>query len=141
MSTRETVLAAVETALKTIPDLDVRRNVDRPTRVDPGGLAILLDGDPGEPEVTLSPLRYHFVRRAEIEAYVQAATGRDATLDTLLTAINTALAADRTFGGTCDWSIANAPVRDDQGETGAPGISAATFALELHYDTTDPLGG
>ena len=32
------------------------------------GLLILRDGDPGDPEVTLSPLRHHSQHRAKIEA-------------------------------------------------------------------------
>ena len=47
------------------------------------GLLILRDSDPGEPAVTLSPLRYHYQHRAEIEAVVQAGAGRDAGFDTL----------------------------------------------------------
>ena len=53
-----------------------------PERVPSAGLLILRDGEPGEPEVTLSPLRYHYQHRAEIEAVVQGAT-RDAAFDTL----------------------------------------------------------
>ena len=33
--------------------------------------------------MTLSPLRYHYQHRAEVEAVVQAGTGRDAAFDTL----------------------------------------------------------
>lgn len=36
-----------------------------PERVPTDGLLILRDGEPGEPEVTLSPLRYHYQNRCE----------------------------------------------------------------------------
>ena len=49
-------------------------------------LLILRDGEPGEPEVTLSPLRYHYQHRAEIEAVEQGAA-RDAVFDTLTASI------------------------------------------------------
>ena len=65
------------------------------------------DGDPGEPEVTLSPLRYHYQHRAEIEAVVQG-TDLDAAFDTLTASIGAAIAADRTLGGLCDWVEAEA---------------------------------
>ena len=42
-----------------------------PERVPTEGLLILRDGEPGEPEVTLSPLAYHYQHRAEIESVVQ----------------------------------------------------------------------
>jgi hypothetical protein len=43
-----------------------------PERVPAAGLLILRDGETGEPEVTLSPLRYHDEHRAEIAAAVIA---------------------------------------------------------------------
>ncbi|MDT8854385.1 hypothetical protein RNZ50_04915 [Paracoccaceae bacterium Fryx2] len=51
-----------------------------PERVPTGGLLILRDGEPGEPEVTLSPLRYYYQPQAEIEAVVQGAA-RDTACD------------------------------------------------------------
>lgn len=55
---------------------------------------ILRDGEPGEPEVMLSPLVYHYQHRAEIEAVVQGAD-REAAFDTLIASIGAALATDR----------------------------------------------
>ena len=56
------------------------------------------------PSVTLSPLRYHYQHRAEVEAVVQTGAGRDTAFDALAAAVGTALAADRTLGGLCDWA-------------------------------------
>lgn len=95
-STRETILAALHTRLSALPATALRGEV-LPERVPATGLLILRDGEPGEPEVTLSPLRYHYLHRAEIEAVVQGAI-RDAAFDTLCASIGTALAADRTLG-------------------------------------------
>ena len=101
-SRRESVLAALHAALQTQPAPVLRGEV-LPERVPAAGLLILRDGDPGEPAVTLSPLRYHYQHRAEIEAVVQGAD-RDVAFDTLCARIGPALAADRTLGGLCDWS-------------------------------------
>jgi hypothetical protein len=76
-----------ERALDSVPGLIVANWVDArapadpagavlrgevlPERVPAAGLLILRDGEPGEPAVTLSPLRYHYQHRAEIEAVVQ----------------------------------------------------------------------
>lgn len=60
-----------------------------------------------EPEVTLSPLRYHYQHRAEIEAVVQGAT-RDAAFDTLCAHVGAVIAADRTLGGL--WECRSCPV-------------------------------
>ena len=70
---RETILAALHTRLSALPATTLRGEV-LPERVPAEGLLILRDGEPGEPEVTLSPLRYHYQHRAEIEAVVQGGT-------------------------------------------------------------------
>jgi len=64
------------------------------------GLLILRDGEPGEPEVTLSPLAYHYQHRVEIEAVVQGAD-RDAAFDALNAGIGASLTADRTLVDAC----------------------------------------
>ena len=109
-----------------------------PERMPVEGLMILRDGEPGAPEVTLSPLRYHYQHRAEIEAVVQGAD-RDAAFDTLTASIGAALAADRTLGGFCDWVEAEAPRPVDLPVEGAASLKAAVIPVVLHYSTADPL--
>jgi hypothetical protein len=89
--------------------------------------------------VTLSPLRYHYQHRAEIEAVVQG-TGRDAAFDTLCAGISAAIAADRTLGGLCDWVEAEAPASVDLPVDGAAALKAAVITVVLHYTTAGPLG-
>ena len=98
---RATILVALHARLSALPATTLRGEV-LPERVPTQGLLILRDGEPGEPEVTLSPLRYHYQDRAEIEAVVQG-PNRDAVFDTLCASIGAALAADRALGGLCDW--------------------------------------
>ena len=102
------------------------------------GLLILRDGDPGEPAVTLSPLRYHYQHRAEVEAVVQTGTGRDAAFDALAAGVGTprgrpharrALRLGRGRGA--------APV--DLAVDGAATLKAAVIPIVLHYSTSDPL--
>jgi hypothetical protein len=134
---RETILAALHARLATLPATVLRGEV-LPERVPANGLLILRDGEPGEPEVTLSPLRYHYQHRAEIEAVVQGAA-RDAAFDTLCASIGAALAADRTLGGLCDWIEAEAPRPVDLPVEGAAALKAAAITVVLHYTTTGPL--
>ena len=84
-TSRETILAALHARLSALPATTLRGEV-LPERVPAEGLLILRDGEPGEPDVMLSPLRYHYQHRAEIEAVVQGAT-RDAAFDTLCASI------------------------------------------------------
>ena len=135
---RETILAALHARLQPIAALVLRDEI-LPERIPPAGLIILRDGQPGEPEVTLSPLRYHYQYRAELEIVVQAGTGRASAFDTLIAAIGTALDADRTLGGLCDWGEPEAPASLDLPIEGAAALKAAVITVVLHYNTIGPL--
>ena len=136
-TSRETILAALHALLQALSATALRGDV-LPERVPTDGLLILRDGEPGEPEVTLSPLRYHYQHRAEIEAVVQGAN-RDTAFDTLTASIGATIAADRTLGGLCDWIEAEAPRPVDLPVEGAAAIKAAVITVVLHYSTADPL--
>jgi hypothetical protein len=136
-TSRETILTALHALLQTLPSTVLRGEV-LPERVPAEGLLILRDGEPGDPEVTLSPLRYHYQHRAEIEAVVQG-TDRDAAFDTLTASVGAAIAADRTLGGLCDWVEAEAPRPVDLPVEGAAALKAAVITAVQHYSTADPL--
>ncbi|MEL6218601.1 MAG: acyl-CoA transferase [Pseudomonadota bacterium] len=143
MSTvRETALTALDTLLKGLVGLTALRNISVPVEIPADGLLILRDGNPGEPEVLLSPLTYIFSHRAEVEVLVQAGTEteRDARFDALLASIAAAIAADQTLGGTCDWVEAEAPEPSDVPIEGADQIKAAVLPVILEYVTNDRLG-
>ena len=137
-TTRETILAALHARLQPLAALTLRDDV-LPERISASGLIILRDGQPGEPEVTLSPLRYHYQHRAELEVVVQAGTGRASAFDSLIAAIGTALEIDRTLGGLCDWVEPEAPASVDLPIEGAAALKAAVITVVLHYSTTGPL--
>ena len=71
---RETILTALHARLSALPATALRGEV-LPERIPADGLLILRDGEPGDPEVTLSPLRYHYQHRAEIEAVIRGSRG------------------------------------------------------------------
>ena len=91
--------------------------------------------------MTLSPPRYHYEHRAELEVMVQgnASADRDTVFDTLISDIGTALAANRTLGGLCDWVEAEAPRPVDLPVEGGQALKAAVVPVVLHYVTADPL--
>jgi hypothetical protein len=136
---RETILTALADLLRTVPQVTVLRGGGMPERVPSAGLIILHDGEPGTPEVTLSPLRYHYQHRAELEVVVQAGTSRASYFDDLIVAIGTALEADRTLGGFCDWVEPDAPTSVDLPIEGAAALKAAMITVVMHYTTTGPL--
>jgi hypothetical protein len=137
-STRETILSSLHARLQLLPALTLRDEV-LPERIPIAGLIILRDGQPGEPDVTLSPLRYHYQHRAELEVVVQAPNGRASAFDTLIAAIGAALDADRTLSGLCEWIEPEAPASVDFPVEGAAALKAAVITVVLHYTTTGPL--
>ena len=138
-TTSERVLGALADLLSTIPHVPVQRGEVLPERVPSTGLMILRDGDPGAPGVTLSPLRYHYQHRAELEVVVQDAKTRDARFAELVASIGAVLVADRTLGGLCDWVEAEAPEPVDLLVEGGASFKAAVVPVTLHYSTADPL--
>jgi hypothetical protein len=141
-SKRETILDALTARIAAaLPGAEVKRNAAKAKRIGPGGLVIVRDGDPGEPEVTLSPVSYLYHHRiaVEVAAYPSATLSREAVLDGMLAAIGAALAADRTLGGLSDWIEAEAPLTADVETLGAqPGRTADLTVLAV-YATLDPL--
>ena len=135
---REIILSALHALLQTQPALVLRGEV-LPERVPAAGLLILRDGDPGEPAVTLSPLRYHYQHRAELEAVVQG-SDRDAIFGALAAGVSAALSADRTLGGLCVWIEAEAPRPVDLPVEGAASLKTAVIPIVPHYSVADPLG-
>jgi hypothetical protein len=141
-SKREQVLEAIRALVAAaLPAADVKRNLEKPERIPPGGLVIIRDGDPGEPDVLLSPLTYIFAHRVPIEIAVfnSVSLTREQALDEMLSAIGAAIAADRTLGGLCDFLDAEAPAPDDAETLGSPIARWSDAAIIATYGTTNPL--
>jgi hypothetical protein len=101
-SKTEQVLEGLRVALATVPDAVVQRNRVLPEKIPEGGLIILRDGDPGDPEQALGGFGNAYYQHAvEIEVYVEEgdAAARDAAFDALLQQIGAALKADPTLSG------------------------------------------
>ena len=140
-SKREQVLDAIVALITAaVPEAKVERNLAKPERVPPGGLVIIRDGDPGEPEATLSPLTYIFSHRIPIEVAVHQGIGpREQTLDAILGRIGIEIAVNRTLWGLCDFIEAEAPAAADVESSGALPGRWADVVLIATYATPDPL--
>jgi hypothetical protein len=100
-SKAEQVLEAIRVLLQAMPGATIERNSGLPEKIPAGGLLILRDGDPGEPEQALGGFGSTYYQHAvEIEVYVEEgdAAARDAAFDTLLQQIGGAIDADPTLG-------------------------------------------
>jgi hypothetical protein len=140
-SKREKVLATLFGRLQAIPQAAVKRNEALPQSVTAGGLVILRDGDPGEPDVTLNPCTDFYGHRAEIETFVTQlhGGGGEAALDALLAEIGAALAVDRGLGGLAENLFWSAPETSVLSIEGAAPILTARISVTIEYLVSDPL--
>ena len=146
-SKREQALSGLFLWLKnSITDVCILRNESLPTKVPAKGLIIVRDGDTGEPEITLSPTRYHYQHRAEVEVLVQHGNQleRDEALDRLLQMLEQTLALNLkirvlTLGGAVDYLHIGTPEFLSETAEGAPPIKAAVVPIILEYSTINPL--
>lgn len=141
-SKREQVIDAVKALVAgALPFAEVKRNLDKPERIPPGGLVIVRDGDPGEPEVLLSPLAYIYEHRLviEIAAYASDTQTREQVIDTMLAAIGAGVMADRTLGGLCLFLETEAPSSGDAETAGTKSARWAEAAIVAQYATANPL--
>lgn len=140
-SVREQILAALLVRLEMVPDATVKREAPLPETVPAGGLIILRDGDPGDPEVLLSPISYLWEHQTEIEVILQRGQDDDsAALDTLLMAVGATLSTDRSLGGLAEWLDWGAPKTSGLAIDGAAALRGATVPITIHYASPDPLG-
>jgi hypothetical protein len=141
-SKAEQVLDVLKALLETVPDALVQRNSVLPEKIPDGGLVILRDGDPGEPEQALGGFGSTYYRHSvEIEVYLEEgdAAARDAVFDGLLQQIGVALEADPTLGGIAFGLTYGRPEPSIEAVAGAPAIKTATLTVTVDYETDAPL--
>jgi hypothetical protein len=141
-SKAEQMLNALKALLQTVPDASVERNSVLPEKIPDGGLIILRDGDPGEPEAALGGFGNAYYQHAvDIEVYVEEgdAAVRDAAFDALLQQIGAALEADPILGGLAFGLTYGRPETSIEAVSGAPSIKTATLSVTVDYETNAPL--
>lgn len=144
MSKRRDVMLALKALVTAaVPAARVRGfdgDASKPRQADPGGDVIGHPGDPGEPEVDLSPVAYTYEHEFPIEVGAPYGAGDPgAAIDAIMGAIGAAIAADRTLGGLCLFLEAVAPEEHDRKAEGADASRWAGFAIVATYTTDDPL--
>jgi hypothetical protein len=141
-SKAEQVLEALRAMLETVPGASIERNSVLPEKIPDGGLIILRDGDPGEPERALGGFGSTYYEHAvEIEVYVEEgnAAARDAAFDALLQQIGVALETDPTLGDLLFGMTYGRPEPTIEAVAGAPAIKSATLTVTVDYETDVPL--
>ena len=120
----------------------VKRNSALPERLSDHAMAILRDGEMGEPELTLSPVMYHWQHETLVELFVADpdAARRDARMDALLVQLDELLAANPGLGGAVDFCVAGTPKFEELFVEGAAGIKSYVVPIVLHYSSASALG-
>lgn len=137
-SKTEQILEAIRIALETVPGAKVERNAVLPEKIPAGGLIVLRDGDPGEPDTALGGFgNVYYDHAIEVEVYVEES---DAAYDDLLGKIGTELDADPTLGGLAFGITYGRPQIDVEAFAGAPSIKSGTITVTVEYETGSPLG-
>jgi|TARA_B100000315_G_scaffold136111_1_gene125402 hypothetical protein len=139
----EQALEAIKALLETAPNAKIERNTAVPERIPAGGLIVLRDGNPGEPDTALGGFGgAYYSHDVEIELYVEEgdAALRDAAFDPLMQAVGAALESDPTLGGLAFGMTYGRPEIDTEGVTGAPAIKHGTITVTVEYETDSPLG-
>ena len=142
MSQRENAIGALFTVLGQLSlGTMVKRNAALPERIADHAMTILRDGEMGEPEVSLSPLTYHWQHQVAIELFVADpdASTRDARMDGLLTELATLIETDRTLAGVVEYAEIGQPKFDELAPEGTSGIKACLLPVVLHYSSAGPL--
>jgi hypothetical protein len=141
-SQRESAIGALFAVLGQLSlGTTVKRNATLPERVSDHAMAILRDGEMGEPEVSLSPLTYHWQHELAIELFVADpdASARDARMDSLLVELAILIELDRTLGGVIEYAEIGPPKFDELAPDGTSGIKACLLPVVLHYSSPGPL--
>jgi hypothetical protein len=141
-SKAEQMLEALRAVLETVPGATVQRNSVLPDKIPDGGLVILRDGDPGEPEQALGGFGSTYYQHAvKIEAYVEEgdAAARDAAFDVLLQQVGTTLEADPMLGGLVFGLTYGRPETSIEAVSGAPAIKSGALTVTVDYDANAPL--
>ena len=143
VSKTEQILGFLNARLEAITGATVERNSAVPEKIPAGGLLILRDGAPGEPEQSLGGFGIAYCRQnAEIEIYVESGdvAFRDATFDTLLQQIGTVLDADPTLGGLAFGLTYSRPEIETEAVIGGPAIKAGTLIVAIEFEADTALG-
>lgn len=139
MSRRLSVLRGAIALVKVVlPDAEVvglDNDEDVPTRVRAGGRVVVRAGDPGDPDVDLSPLTYNYAHRIPLEVVM----ADEEALDAAMMAIGAAIDVDRTLGGLVEWLEAEAPSTQNVRADTAAAQRGAVLSLLASYATLSPL--
>lgn len=105
------------------------------------GRVLVEEGDPGKPDIDLSPATYNYAHQIPVTIEAGAAGGLTGAqrIAAVLLLLSNAIVANRFLGGLVDYLDATAPDSFDEAENGAPVIRVANVVVTAIYSTSQPL--
>lgn len=149
-TTAETVLEALKDQIVDYFDsvswegaaVTIERNTALPEEIPAGGLVIIRDGVPGEPDQCLGQFGpVYYSHAVEIEIYVHdgSASARDSIWADIASGIGAALEDDKTLGGVAIGMIYGMPEALTTAVEGAEDIKSGVVRPVIDYETATPI--
>lgn len=114
----------------------------KPEETPADGRIIGERGDPGDPDIELSPLAYTYSHHVPVEICMLTRPGDDdGAIDSILTTIGTMVAVDRTLGGRVTFLDVTAPTFLSEDGMGAVPVRIGRFEFIAEYTVSNPLAG
>jgi hypothetical protein len=135
------IKAMIEAALPGVEVLGLDGKDADPATVPESGRVIVMTGDPGDPEIDLSPLTYNYNHPVPISlsGYATDDDDLETVIDGMMRAIGVACEQDRTLGGLCNWIEPTAPITEYDAIQGTEVPKDADFMIVASYATSNPL--
>jgi hypothetical protein len=146
MSKADDIVTAVTTLLighAALAAAQIEQNSALPETVPDGGLIIVRDGEPGEPDRVLGGFRETFYENntvsIEIFSAGSDAATRDAAFGALVSGIGAALESDLTLGGLVEIMDYGAPAPFTEPVFGADDIKEGAITVTAPFFAATPL--
>lgn len=133
--------AIVSAIAAELANATVGRNMVDAERVPEGGLIIVDDGDPGEPEYILGGSSVWYSHTVGISVFSQSddQATRDELFSELCAGIGDAIEADRSLGGLCRVTKYKAPYAEAIVAENGQSIKNGVILVTVDYMTDSPL--
>ena len=145
MSARDTAIGGLASVLATeLSPIEVTRDETRSRNPPAAGLVLIREGQMLSALPIMSPLQYAVEWSAELLVLVPQSTdvpAARATLDGLLSDIDTAIATDRSLAGACDWAQPGEPQFVAQEDEGTGALLAALLPVTLSFTAPNSPAG
>lgn len=139
LDVHDAVVALVAATLTDIEVVGLEDGAERARRISPFGTVIVHFGDPGEPDIDLSPPTYHYEHRIPVQiAAAISSTPLNERLDGIKEEIAAAIFADRTLGGLVTWLDVTALDLADITVTNGQTQRGGAFDIIATYSTPTP---